>query len=1183
MSRQADASSGETIALSTDAVLRGGIANLGARERATAEELSRLDPQLAGLYQLGHELAARAGDPGVAYLLAHVGRELGRGVVRALVGEDLQVSGDPIDDVPENEQNRVTIAAALHLPPMHGLVTAWFHVNSAFSRAAHYRSPGPSGDEVRSAFLRLSELLFGRVAPYFATHAELDRFLAVECPTAADIDDVRALLVRPQQRHYFFTHLQHPAWLVPLEEAGHFESPPDRIVEPDGRWRMQGWPEGEYLARIASMQPGRATEILLNIPPSIENPAVWAIVIDAAKAMPAPHAARLVTLLEQAFRTAPPVLFPHRAIDLVKMLAEQGEVSAFRLAECLLWLRSSRDEGQAQQAETRPLRGRHGTEWMLERLDVYELGEFCIKAIPALEALDPVRTIELFAKRLDRAISLGQYTEGEDFPSAHDHMWWCQHLDRQERPDDVRAIFAVALTGVAQRSAQRDAGSAEAVLNVLRRYATHGLFARIRYAVLASAGSLLHQALDAVVASGELVAPPFGAREAAVLLRAQFENASPDARHLFRYALERGPGVEDVKSRIEARHSYERYRPHQAANVDEPVSETEIAEAVAAWQRERLAWFHDRIPPELQPLAERLGVTPRIPSAEEQALAEVGFYDEGVTSSPGPQSPSTIEELAVMGVEDIVRFLSAWRPDGDSFDGPSYHGLEAVLTTLATEHPSIATGVLALSLPASVAAGYLTALLSGIGKAAAAKKNVPWDDVLPIALAAVRESEIGESTAANEQRNEAARPGRNDVSRWRLLARAAADVVREGCANNAIPHVVAGDVWTYADAAVHSPVTWADTWSGTEKPSLSRAMMAALNTVGGDVVRMLLDVALWNYRHRSDARTSGAEPMFVPEVAGRLAPLLDHILGQQGAAAQGAHAMLGHFVAQLYLLAPEWVSTNERQLFEHGADNPAQYPIWGAYVTRTRLYDSTFRRLRRWYLEAAEVARCCEEAAANGGHEKHASSLAEGLAVHVIVGVMRDLCRVGDEDALVEKTFSGVPVKDRSHAYWAVFKSFSDAGEPVPSEIPQRILAFWEWRVSELEHAQDAPARTEEADGLTWLLITPHLPAADAIRLGLRTLRLTTSEQHTRHSAWGRLGELAEFDAAGTFDLVELLIEQELVANHAFLPHEEVAPPLRAALRCNDPSVRARAERLVHRLGECGHIEFGSLLRLDVQ
>jgi hypothetical protein len=350
-------------------------------------------------------------------------------------------------------------------------------VSRTFSEAAHYRTPGPSADEVRDAFLRFSDLLFGRVAPYFATHTEIDRFLAIESPTAGDVDAVRALLVRPQQRHYFFTHLQHAGWLGPLEAAGHFNAPPDLIVEPDGRWRAPQWPEGEYLARIASNQPERVAETLLKIPPTLQNPTVWAIVIDASKAMPAAQAVRLVPLLEQAFRTAPPVHFARRAIDLVRGLAEKGEDAAFRVAECLVWFSPRPTEYAGQRDTTRRRRGLHDTEWLLERLDMYELDQFCRKAIPPLELLDPLRTIEFLANRVDRAIALQQMVDSKELPAALDHLWWCPHLDGRGQRHDVRSILSVSLAGVVKRTAQRDPGSADAVWAVLQRYTTHAVFA----------------------------------------------------------------------------------------------------------------------------------------------------------------------------------------------------------------------------------------------------------------------------------------------------------------------------------------------------------------------------------------------------------------------------------------------------------------------------------------------------------------------------------------------------------------------------------------------------------------------------------------------------------------------------------------------------------------------------------
>jgi hypothetical protein len=47
------------------------------------------------------------------------------------------------------------------------------------------------------------------------------------------------------------------------------------------------------------------------------------------------------------------------------------------------------------------------------------------------------------------------------------------------------------------------------------------------------------------------------------------------------------------------------------------------------------------------------------------------------------------------------------------------------------------------------------------------------------------------------------------------------------------------------------------------------------------------------------------EPL-ISQIESRLSPLLEHILSQYGSNnARGAHSMLGHFVPQLYVLAPK--------------------------------------------------------------------------------------------------------------------------------------------------------------------------------------------------------------------------------------------------------------------------------------
>lgn len=73
--------------------------------------------------------------------------------------------------------------------------------------------------------------------------------------------------------------------MAPLAAAGQFTDPPE-IDLGDGNWRLQPWPEGEYLVRMAARDPERVANILLGIPKKLNNPTVWAAVSRAAMELP---------------------------------------------------------------------------------------------------------------------------------------------------------------------------------------------------------------------------------------------------------------------------------------------------------------------------------------------------------------------------------------------------------------------------------------------------------------------------------------------------------------------------------------------------------------------------------------------------------------------------------------------------------------------------------------------------------------------------------------------------------------------------------------------------------------------------------------------------------------------------------------------------------------------------------
>ena len=48
-------------------------------------------------------------------------------------------------------------------------------------------------------------------------------------PTSEQVEKAVVLLSHPQQRLYFFNHLNNPLWITPLKEKGFFKNPPPVI------------------------------------------------------------------------------------------------------------------------------------------------------------------------------------------------------------------------------------------------------------------------------------------------------------------------------------------------------------------------------------------------------------------------------------------------------------------------------------------------------------------------------------------------------------------------------------------------------------------------------------------------------------------------------------------------------------------------------------------------------------------------------------------------------------------------------------------------------------------------------------------------------------------------------------------------------------------------------------------
>lgn len=434
---------------------------LSRREEVVASELHRLDPQLAGLFRLGLELASRGDTPGLSYLIAEAGRELNLGVIRALAPSAPALSAEHLATIADDDDYRGVIARALRLHPQHPLVSAWAEMHRRFNSEVHFVSLRSSPSSAASDFDALTELLVGRLAPYFNAQDEADALLAVDAPKGEHISALRGVLVRPALRTYFLRSLHNSRWLPVLLEIDAFNSPPGRTVNPDGSWSMVTWLEGEYLVRIAASEPDRVSDILLTVPLSNDNPAVWDVLARAAAALSPPSAAKILSHILVGIRSLPWIVLPTDLIKLGVHVAPVDPKVAIELLSTLLWLRrvppAAAKEGETKDGSNRLRSGRYAlsTTWLLERVDPHDAQDVIDALVPAIPTDGRRLLAELLGKKVLTAIkSVDPEAYKENSPRMS--SLWCRDLDGSDERSDVRCMllraFAKTLVDLAVQS-----------------------------------------------------------------------------------------------------------------------------------------------------------------------------------------------------------------------------------------------------------------------------------------------------------------------------------------------------------------------------------------------------------------------------------------------------------------------------------------------------------------------------------------------------------------------------------------------------------------------------------------------------------------------------------------------------------------------------------------------------------
>ena len=935
----------------------------------------------------------------------------------------------------------------------------------------------------------------------------------------------------PVNHGYFFSRLESPDWIEPLDEAGLFRDPPPPRVNGD-YVSFPRWPESKYLARMAPLAPAQVAQVIDQIPAtdnitvhedlaravihlSVESMAQWA----AREARWVSRQPRIEYPLDEALGT------------VIDRLACSGKAdAAMDLARSLLTIRSVPDSGhpgsvreptQAYESGVERSNGESAGEKdpevaelaasmvadlssrIVGRLSEYEYRQFVDRHVPILLTHGGIRTLEMLSDLLEHAID-------SDKLRRYDGAIWRPAIEAHAQ-NKLNEVADALIDAVRDGSVQLvDSGtgirSVAAVLGgrrgtIFQRMVVH----------LATERRTGHPDFAAEVALSEDRFFDLGLlHEYSRLLGGIFPRLDQEQKSLVFRWIGRGPEFRD-----------------SFTGGDEERRKWKLH-----WQARRLAWIRAHLDDEWKKRYARI--------VEEVGEPEHPDFTSYTTSWMGPTSPVGVPDLEVMSTSEVLAYLASWEPTGDPMS-PDREGLARVLEEVVGRSPeeflTASDSILELRVR------YVVALLRGLCQAVREERTVDWTSVMALL------SEI----STRHPRDREWREGR--LQCVRLLG--------AGLKDDAIPLGLRSAVWAIIDSAADDPHPSPE----DDAESTFHVATTSITTVRGEAMHTVVQYALWVYRSVMDARP-GDPPAFdlnrIPEVRKRLDRHLDPAIEPS----PSVRAVYGQWFPHLTLLDEDWTEKNTDRIFS-GRCPELRDAAWQTYLHFCPVYNRPFQLLRDQY--AAAVGRLPgsdDRAASTRGHPERR------LGEHLLAMVGSGSLYWSDEDALVRRFFENAWPNDVQGAIGRIGRDLCREETEFPAEVLERFESLTEELLAFLEEA--GQGEMGHLSSLGWWIASGRFDPKWTLAHLDQLIRLAGTAR-PYFEVMDCLVELSEDCPSETFELFRSWTSADPAERPVILRRNDAARTvLRAALANHSSSGEARA--FIHRLGADGHLSYRDLL-----
>ncbi len=952
-------------------------------------------------------------------------------------------------------------------------------------------------------------------------------------PTPEQVDKAVALLAHGENHRYFFDRLENPEWLVALKAKGFFSSPPSPIRdESRGTVAFPLWPESRYLARMAKFAPKNVVEILLQIP-STENGRVYDDLADAALAIPADLAARLVPNAISWIQTPFQLLLPKKLGALVSHLTMGGEIGAsLDLARALLAVRADPRRSQKASEENRFL--------FPEPQPLFALWDYeqvLQKIVPDLVAAAEERALTLLCDLLDEAVRLSRRGDENQEPEDYSYIWRSA-IDRGQSTDhDVRGLLVAAARDAAEQIAQQNPSKVAEVIRNLENRKWH-VFHRLALHVL----RVFAQAAPGFVAERlrepERFDKPDFRREYNLLARECFGGLRPEDQGRVLGWIQKGPDVESLKVRW-------------TKFTGKPVTDKEAARYLKEWQRDRLSPFNADLPEDWKQRYAQLVAEVGPPGDLTRARTITG----GVFT---PKSPKTSEDLRKMTVQELVDYLRYWVPSGELM-GESIAGLSGQLAALVGSEPErfAAEAQRFKSLDPT----YIRELLQGFWEPTKQKRTFNWEEVLALCL-----------WVMDQPRENPGRKGGllDQDPDWGWTRKSMASLLSYGFDSDVIPFELRYRAWGVLERlADDSDPTPEDDFRYGENMDLASF---SINTTRGEAMHAVVRYSLWVRRRMEkepDGKTRAARGFDeMPEVR----TVFDKHLDPDQEPSLAIRIVFGQWLPWLHFLDQNWATANIPKIFPL-VDNLKDFRdvAWDTYIVFCEPYNNVFEILKEEYGRAIEMIGTLSK------RRTHLGDPDSRLAEHLISQYWRGKLDADVPKGLLARFYAKADPKLRNWALEFIGRGLWKTAGNISPEILDRVKHLWATRLEAVRAAGTASPESGEVTSFGWWFVSGRFDAEWAIDQLLEALKIG-SRIEPDHLVVERLAQLSGEMPIRTVECLRMIVEGDRDGWGILGWRDHARTILGTAIHSADLTARDRTIDLVHRLGSRGYFEFRDLL-----